>query len=78
MFKYALLIGLVLPVSALAADYVEGERVARNCPMDQSGNRYCRELPVEKFITDCEPGMDCHHMQSGAHYSVQTPASLYE
>ncbi len=74
MFKYAFLIGLILPVSASAADYIVIERHAPRCPMDQSGNRYCVVVPpVEKLITDCDPGVNCHHMQSGQHYSVQRP-----
>jgi hypothetical protein len=75
MFKYVLLAGLaVLPFSASAADYIAVERNHAACPMDQSGNSYCVVTPpVEKLITDCDPGVDCHHMQSGHHYSVQRP-----
>ncbi|MDB5524672.1 MAG: hypothetical protein JWM58_2435 [Rhizobium sp.] len=77
MLKYALLIGLVLPVSASAADYIQGSdglREERGCPSEQNGNHYCIDAPpVEKVTTDCEPGMNCTHMQSGQHYSIQSP-----
>jgi hypothetical protein len=81
MFKYALLISLVLPACASAADYIEhsSNRSHANCPSDQGGNRYCIDTPpVEKRITDCDPGVDCHHMQSGHHYSVQSPVNLFD
>ena len=78
MFKYALLIGFMLPTYASAADYIEhyGNKNS-TCPSDQGGNRYCIDAPpVEKLITDCSPGVDCHHMESGHHYSVQRPVNL--
>jgi hypothetical protein len=79
MFKYALLLGLVLPATGFAADYngdYIGGRRAGDCHMQQDGTVYCIEVPVEKFIADCSPGVDCHHMQSGQHYSVQSPVVL--
>jgi hypothetical protein len=76
MFKYALLIGLMLPAYASAADYATRYSDQPSCRSDQAGNRYCvTTLPVEKLITDCAPGVNCHHMQSGQHYSVQSPIS---
>lgn len=75
MFKFAILVGLLLPLSASAADYVVNRHHAPKCPLDQSGNRYCVvKPPVEKLVTDCDRGVDCHHMQSGQHYSLQSPA----
>lgn len=74
MFRYALFIGLMLPACASAADYIVYSGEKRHCPMDQAGNQYCIDAPpVEKLITDCDPGVDCHHMQSGQHYSLQSP-----
>lgn len=76
MFRFALLISLAVPTLASAADYIEGSRSHLNCPAEPSGNHYCVEAPpVEKLITDCDPGVDCHHMQSGQHYSVQSPVN---
>jgi hypothetical protein len=79
MFKYALLIGFLLPTCASAADMIQqaSRSSGQSCPMDQSGNRYCIDAPpVEKLITDCDPGKDCHHMESGQHYSVQSPITF--
>jgi hypothetical protein len=77
MFKFGFLVALVLPLSASAADYVVSEHRAVSCPLQQSGSRYCVVVPpVEKLITDCDPGVDCHHMQSGQHYSVQSPVTF--
>jgi hypothetical protein len=74
MLKYALLIGLVLPNDAFAADYIiQEDGSGKNCPLEQWGNRYCQEVPVEKVTTDCNFGAECHHMQSGQHYTQQTP-----
>lgn len=74
MLKYALLIGLTLPAFAFAADYnASGDFSRKGCRMDQSGNRYCIVPPIEKRITNCDPGVNCQHMESGAHYSVQAP-----
>ena len=71
MIKYALLASLALPVLAHAADYSGAARA--NCRLEQSGNGYCTVRPIEKRITNCDPGVDCRHMESGAHYSVQAP-----
>ncbi len=77
MFKYAFLIGLLLPACASAADDIQANRSGSACPLDQAGNRYCLDVPpVEKLITNCQPGQDCHHMESGQHYSLQRPVEL--
>jgi hypothetical protein len=72
MFKYALLLGVAMPAFAFAADYSTSTS-GRGCRIDQGGNRYCVESPIEKRYTDCTAGVDCHHMQSGQHYSQQSP-----
>jgi hypothetical protein len=80
VFKFAFLIALTMPASVMpatgwAADYiVQQDRHAPNCPSQQSGLVYCVQTPpVEKLITDCDDGLDCHHMESGQHYSLQHP-----
>jgi hypothetical protein len=79
MFKYAFLACLILPLPATAADYIVTHRHYRDCHHEQWGNKYCVVTPpVEKLITDCDPGVDCHHMQSGHHYSVQRPTVIIE
>jgi hypothetical protein len=83
MFKFVFLACLILPVSASAADYIgtlpHHHRYSRDCHHEQWGNKYCVVVPpVEKLITDCDPGVDCHHMQSGQHYSVQRPTIIVE
>jgi hypothetical protein len=82
VFKFAFLIALTMPALFIpglgrAADMiVEEGRHAPNCPSEQSGTLYCVETPpVEKLITDCDAGVDCHHMESGQHYSLQRPVS---
>ena len=79
MFKYAVLIGLMLPTYASAADYIQSERTSQKsrCAQEQWGNHYCVVVPpVEKMITDCDPGVNCHHMESGQHYSIQSPIEV--
>jgi hypothetical protein len=74
MFKYAFLACLILPLSASAADYIVRGHHQKDCHYEQWGNKYCVVTPpVEKLITNCDPGVDCHHMESGQHYSVQRP-----
>lgn len=77
MIKYMFAIAAFLPSVALGADYIEGTSThmhQRICKSEQSGAVYCIQAPpLEKLTTDCDPGVDCHHMQSGQHYSVQRP-----
>jgi hypothetical protein len=74
VFKYAFLIALALPAVASAADYVVESNDKPRCPTEQTGQVYCViSPPLEKLVSDCEPGKDCHHMESGQHYSLQKP-----
>ena len=77
MLKYALFIVISVPSMAPAADYIEGRSThteRRICDSDQSGATYCVDAPpLEKLTTDCTAGVDCHHMESGQHYSSQRP-----
>lgn len=82
MMRLCFTLALLFPSFATAADYVQTERTVVikshrvNCPLDNAGNRYCVQRPVERFITDCDVGLNCTHMQSGQHYSVQRPVGL--
>jgi hypothetical protein len=80
MIRLLSIAALILPTCASAADLVSYQTssqttvvMARNCHIDEIGQKYCVEVPLEKIITDCEPGMNCTHMQSGQHYSQQSP-----
>ena len=78
MLKFLLVIVALMPISAMGADYIESEGAVvkhhhKHCPMAQDGTRHCVEGPVERWITDCDFGVECHHMQSGQHYTTQRP-----
>jgi uncharacterized protein (UPF0179 family) len=69
MFRFVLPLLLLASTAPAHACGLEGK-----CQRLQSGDHYVvSNRPVERYITDCEQGVDCHHMQSGQHYSVQTP-----
>lgn len=80
MLKYALFIVVALPSMVPAADYIEGRSTyseRRMCNSEQSGAIYCVvSPPLEKLTTDCDAGVDCHHMESGQHYSLQRPLTV--
>lgn len=73
MSKFLLFFAILSSASAASACGLDG----RKCERMQSGDEYVvQQRPVEKITTDCDPGVDCHHMQSGQHYSQQKPAKL--
>lgn len=77
MLKCVLFIAVALPSTAPAADYINGNSnyvERRICHSEQSGGVYCMDVPpIEKLTTNCDVGVDCHHMESGQHYSLQRP-----
>jgi hypothetical protein len=70
MSRYLLALGLVFCSHAAGACGLDDNKY---CGREQSGAEYTVDVPLEKFTTDCDAGVDCHHMQSGQHYSVQSP-----
>ena len=73
MSKYLLFLAFVSAASTAGACGLDGG----NCQRMQSGDEYVvQQRPVEKIITDCDPGVDCRHMQSGHHYSQQKPVKV--
>jgi hypothetical protein len=70
MLRFALALGLALSAQSAGACGLDSDSA---CQREQSGAEYRLDVPTEKFITDCDAGVNCTHMQSGQHYSVQTP-----
>ena len=70
MTKYLLILGILASANGAAACGLQDDTA---CSREQSGAQYAIEVPTEKFITNCDPGVDCHHMDSGQHYSLQAP-----